>query len=86
MLYERFDSNANLDLHSKRMMHGKADPWDGRGDLSVHADMEDFLDIPMSSLCGVLGSSIRLDQRGMLFVKDSWPFPIFWILVRSLTC
>jgi hypothetical protein len=50
MLYEGFDSNANLDLHSKRMMHGKADPWDGRGDLSVHADMDDFLDIPISFL------------------------------------
>jgi hypothetical protein len=50
MLYDRFESNANLDLHSKQMMHEKTVPWDGPGYLSAHADMDDFLDIPMSFL------------------------------------
>jgi hypothetical protein len=50
MLYERFDSNVNHDLHSKQMMRGKAVPWDGPGDRSAHADMDDFLDIPMPFL------------------------------------
>jgi hypothetical protein len=52
MLYDHFDSNANLDLHSQRMMHGKTVSWDGPGNLSAHADMDDFLDIPiLFSLC-----------------------------------
>jgi hypothetical protein len=50
MLYDRFDSHANVDLQSKQMMHGKAVQWDGPGDLSAHADMDDFLNIPMPFL------------------------------------
>jgi hypothetical protein len=53
MFYKRFDSNVNLDLHSKQMMRGKAVQWDGPGDLSAHTDMDDFLDIPMPLLFAV---------------------------------
>jgi hypothetical protein len=53
MLYGRFDSDVNLDLHSKQMMRGQAVQWDGPGDLSAHADMDDLLDISMPFLSAV---------------------------------
>jgi hypothetical protein len=78
MLYERFDSNFNLDLHSKQMMRGNSVKWDGPGHLSAHADMDDFPGSSYAfSLCGAPGSSNRLGPRGMQSVKDSWPFPLF---------
>jgi hypothetical protein len=46
MSYGCFDPNVNLDLHLRQMMRGKAVPLDGPGDLSAHADMDDFMDIP----------------------------------------
>jgi hypothetical protein len=58
-----FDSNVNFDLHFNQMMRGKAVQWDSPGDLSAHADMDDFMDIPMP-VPFVVPPDRRLDSIG----------------------
>jgi hypothetical protein len=70
MFYGCFDSNVNLYLHFKQMMRGKAVQWDSPGDLSAHADMDDFMDVPMP-FPFVMPPDRGFDSgSGILSVKD----------------